>query len=387
MSRNFRRISVALLAFASIAVAPLFARGTQQTQPTQAQQDAAIINNKAEPTGVWTATLKSADFTIQNFHFKTGETLPNLKIHYYTVGAPHKDANGKVDNAILLLHGTGGSGRVFLTSYFAGVAFVPGGVLDDSKYFVIMPDNLGHGQSTKPSDGLRAKFPHYDYDDMILAQHELVTKGLGLSHLLLVMGTSMGCMHSWVWGETYPDFMDGLVPLACETVEIAGRNRIMRRMAMDAITTDPEYKGGNYKTQPHGLQDAIHILLLMGSAPVLWQKNYPTREKADAYLEDYVAAHMLTTDANDMLYAFNSSRNYNPDPLLGTIQAQVLFINSADDAINPPELGLAEKEIQKVKNGRFVLLPISDQTVGHSTHSRPAIWGNYLEAMLNSLGH
>jgi homoserine O-acetyltransferase len=370
-----------ILAVASFAV-PVFAQNS-----TQVQQDADVLSGKAEPTGAWTATLKSADYTIQNFSFKTGEKLSALKLHYYTVGSPHRDAAGKVDNAILLLHGTGGSGRQFLTSYFGGVAFGADQVLDAQKYFIIMPDNVGHGRSSKPSDGLRAKFPHYDYDDMVLAQHMLVTSGLNLNHLLLVMGTSMGCMHSWVWGETYPDFMDGLVPLACEPVEIAGRNRIMRKMAMDEITSDPEYKSGNYKVQPHGLQGAIDILLLMGSAPLQWQKNYPTRDKADAYLDDQIKTRMATTDANDMLYAFNASRNYNPDPKLELIQVQVLFINSADDQINPPELGIAEREIQKVKNGRFVMIPISDQTTGHSTHSHPAIWGSYLEAMLNSLGH
>jgi homoserine O-acetyltransferase/O-succinyltransferase len=374
----------------SMATIAWFAASATHAQAPAAQQappDAAVVSGQAEPTGAWTATLKSADYTIANFKFRSGESLPSLRIHYYTLGAPHRDANGTPDNAILLLHGTGGSGRQFFTSYFAGVAFGPGQLLDAQKYFIIMPDNVGHGRSSKPSDGLRAKFPQYDYDDMVAAQYSLVTQGLGLNHLLLVMGTSMGCMHSWVWGETYPQFMDGLVPLACEPVEIGGRNRMMRKMVMDAITTDPDYKGGNYKVQPHGLQDAIDILLLMGSVPLEWQKNYPTREQADAYLEEQRKARLATTDANDMLYAFNASRNYNPEPKLQTIQAQALFINSADDAINPPELGIAEREIQKVKNGRFVLIPISDQTRGHSTHSRPAIWGSYLEAMLNSLGH
>src|SRR5579862_1952340 len=381
--KSIRGGAVALACAVALAVLALPAMAQSAAQ---AQQDADILNGKAEPSGAWTSTLKSLDYTIPNFSFKSGEKLAALKLHYYTVGTPHKDATGKVDNAILLLHGTGGSGRQFLTSYFAGVAFVADGVLDAQKYFIIMPDNLGHGRSTKPSDGLRAKFPHYDYDDMVLAQHTLVTAGLGLNHLLLVMGTSMGCMHAWVWGETYQEFADGLVPLACEPVEIAGRNRVMRKMAMDEITSDPEYKNGNYKVQPHGLQGAIDILLLMGSAPLQWQKNYPTRDKADAYLDEQIKTRMASTDANDKLYAFNSSRNYNPDPKLELIQSQVLFINSADDEINPPELGIAEREIQKVKNGRFVLIPISDQTRGHSTHSRPAIWGNYLEAFLNSLG-
>jgi homoserine O-acetyltransferase len=382
-----KRVFSGRLALATVFVLAAFSIPAIAQDTQQAQMDADVLAGKAEPTGAWTATLKSSDYSIQNFQFKTGEKLAAMKIHYYTVGIPRRDASGKVVNAILLLHGTGGSGRQFLTSYFGGVAFGADQVLDAKKYFVIMPDNVGHGRSTKPSDGLRAKFPRYDYDDMVLAQHLLVTTGLGLNHLLLVMGTSMGCMHSWVWGETYPDFMDGLVPLACEPVEIAGRNRIMRKMAMDEITSDPDYKNGNYKVQPHGLQGAIDILLLMGSAPLQWQKNYPTRDKADAYLDEQIKTRMATTDANDMLYAFNSSRNYNPDPKLETIQAQVLFINSADDQINPPELGIAEREIQKVKNGRFVMIPISDQTRGHSSHSRPAIWGSYLEAMLNSLGH
>jgi homoserine O-acetyltransferase len=386
-----------LAAAALISAAPAFSQTAQEQAAQQEALDAARLAAQACTSGPvplsarvqnapWTETLKQGDYTVRDFHFKSGETLPELKLHYYTLGAPQKDANGRVNNAVIIMHGTGGSGRQFLSTQFAGVLFGPGQLLDAHRYFIILPDGLGHGCSTKPSNGLHARFPHYDYDDMVAAQHAVVADALGVNHLLLVMGTSMGCMHSWVWGETYPDFMDALVPLACNTVEIAGRNRMTRKMVADAITSDPEYKNGEYTSPPHGLVEAIDVLLLMGSAPLQWQKLYPTREKADAYLDAQRKARIAVTDANDMLYHFNASRNYNPSPDLEKIKAKVLFINSADDMINPPELGMAEREIQRVKDGRFILLPITDQTRGHGTHTLPAIWGSYLAELLHSLG-
>ena len=327
------------------------------------------------------------DFVVKDFQFKSGEKLAEVKLHYYTLGTPQKDATGRVKNAVLILHGTGGSGRQFLTPNFGGVAFVPGGVLDATKYFIILPDNVGHGKSSKPSDGLHMRFPHYEYDDMIELQYRLLTQGLGVNHLRLVMGTSMGGMHSWLWAEQHPDFMDAAMPLASQPIEIAGRNRMMRRMIMDDIRTSPDWNNGEYTQQPHGLSSALDVLLLMGSCPLCMQKQEPTREKADEFLESYVSRGMKNTDANDMLYYFDASRNYNPEPQLEKITAPLTAVNSADDQINPPELKIIDADIKKVKNGQYVLLPITDQTRGHGTHSLPAIWGNYLVELLKRSEH
>src|SRR5690349_23142128 len=241
-------------------------------------------------------------FVVKDFQFKSGERLPEVKLHYYTLGKPQKDSSGKVRNAVIILHGTGGSGRQFLTDNFGGVLFGPGQLLDAAKYFIILPDNIGHGESSKPSDGLHMRFPHYEYDDMIELQYRLLTQGLGVNHLRLVMGTSMGGMHSWLWAEQHPDFMDAAMPLASQPIEIAGRNRMMRKMVMDAIRTDPEWNNGEYKQQPHGLASAEEVLIIMGSAPLRMQKDEPTREQADAFLEKFIADRMKTTDANDMHY-------------------------------------------------------------------------------------
>ncbi|HEV2351499.1 MAG TPA: alpha/beta fold hydrolase [Terriglobia bacterium] len=325
------------------------------------------------------------DFVVHDFHFKSGEVLPELRLHYMTLGQPSRDAQGRVSNAVLILHGTGGSGKQFLQPQFAGVLFGPGQLLDANRYFIILPDGIGHGGSSKPSDGLHARFPQYDYDDMVAAHYRLVTEGLGVNHLRLVMGTSMGCMHSFVWGETYPDFMDALMPLACLPVPIAGRNRLWRKMVMDAIRQDPAWKGGEYTTEPlDGLRTALDMLVIAGSAPLLMQRTLPTRQAADKYLDDFFAAHLPGLDANDLLYQVNASRNYDPSLQLARIKARVMFVNSADDFINPPELGIAEQEIKKVKNGRFVLLPTSDQTHGHSTHTWAAVWQHYMDELLNS---
>ena len=326
------------------------------------------------------------DFVVKDFQFKSGEKLAEVKLHYYTLGTPQKDAKGNVKNAVLILHGTGGSGRQFLTPNFGGVAFVPGGILDATKYFIILPDNVGHGKSSKPSDGLHMRFPHYEYDDMIELQYRLLTQGLGVNHLRLVMGTSMGGMHSWLWAEQHPDFMDAAMPLASQPIEIAGRNRMMRRMIMDDIRTSPDWNNGEYTQQPHGLAAALDVLLLMGSCPLCMQKQEPTRDKADEFLENYVARGMKNTDANDMLYYFDASRNYNPEPQLEKITAPLMAVNSADDQINPPELKIIDADIKKVKNGQYVLLPITEQTRGHGTHSLPAVWGNYLVELLQRSG-
>jgi homoserine O-acetyltransferase/O-succinyltransferase len=329
----------------------------------------------------------SGDFVVHNFHFRSGESLAEMRLHYLTYGKPATDSSGRVTNAVMILHGTTGSGEAFTHPTFAGVLFGPGQLLDASHYYIILPDGIGHGGSTKPSDGMHAHFPHYDYDDMVAAQHLLLTDGLKVNHLRLLMGTSMGCMHSWVWAETYPNFMDAAMPLACLPVEIAGRNRIMRKMFMDSITSDPAYMNGEYKQEPlAGLRSAMNIFLIMTSSPLQMQKDYPTREKADAFLDRFMKERLLGIDANDMLYAFNASRDYDPSAKLGKIKAYVMFVNSADDMINPPELGIAEREIKKVRNGRFVLLPITDETRGHGTHSLPAVWQQYLAELMQESG-
>ena len=328
------------------------------------------------------------DFVIHNFQFHSGESLPELRLHYTTLGKPVRDAAGHTTNAVLILHGTGGTGHQFFAPQFAGVLFGPGQLLDASRYYIILPDGIGHGKSSKPSDGLRAHFPQYDYDDMVIAHYRLVSEGLGVNHLRLVMGTSMGCMHSFMWGEMYPDFMDALMPLACLPVQIAGRNRIWRKMVMDAIREDPEWKGGEYKEEPkQALRTALDLLLIAGSAPIPMQKTMPTREDADKYLDDYFHARLGALDANDLLYQVNASRDYDPSQQLGKIKAPVMWINSADDFINPPGLGIAEQEIKKIKNGKVVLIPASENTHGHGTHTWAEIWKQYMADLLVESAH
>jgi homoserine O-acetyltransferase/O-succinyltransferase len=329
------------------------------------------------------------DFVVKNFKFRSGETLPELRLHYRTLGKPNRNAEGRVTNAVLILHGTGGSGQQFLQPQFSGELFGPGQLLDAGRYFIILPDGIGHGKSSKPSDGMHAHFPQYDYDDMVAAHHQLLSEGLGVNHLRLILGTSMGCMHSFVWGETYPDFMDALMPLACQPVQIAGRNRTWRKMLMDAIRSDPEWKGGEYSQQPQqGLRTAVDLLIIAGSAPLYMQRTYAaTRDSADKDLDEYFKFRLQGLDANDLLYAVNASRNYDPSPQLEKITAHVMYINSADDFINPPELGIAEREIRRVKNARFVLIPISDETRGHGTHTKAVLWKQYLAELLEKSAH
>lgn len=324
-----------------------------------------------------------ADYVVHNFHFRSGDALPEMRLHYATYGTPRRDPSGRVTNAVMILHGTTGSGQQFTGARFAGVLFGAGQLLDVNRYFIILPDSIGHGHSSKPSDGEHMRFPHYDYADMVEAQRLLLTEGVRVDHLRLIIGTSMGCMHSWLWAETYPDFMDAAMPLACLPVEIAGRNRMLRKMIMDSIRNDPAWMNGEYKQQPRmGLISMFNVFLFMVSSPLQMQKDFPTRAQADAYLDRFIKSELDKADANDFLYAFDASRDYDPSPKLDQIRTHIMFINSADDQINPPELGIAEREIKKVKNGRFVLLPISDQTRGHGTHTLPAIWQQYLAELL-----
>ncbi len=330
---------------------------------------------------------QDTSYVAHDFRFVSGETLAELRLHATTLGTPERDASGHVENAVLILHGTGGMGAQFLRPQFADVLFAPGGLLDPAHTFIILPDAIGHGQSSKPSDGLHARFPHYDYADMVAAQYALVADGLHVDHLRLVLGTSMGCMHTFLWGEAYPDFMDALMPLACLPVAIAGRNRLWRAMIVDAIRRDPAWKGGEYAEQPSAaLRTAAELMLIAGSAPLQMQTSLPTRDAADKFLDAYVGARVADLDANNLLYQFDASRDYDPSPALERINAQVMWINSADDFINPPELGVAEREAARLRHGRFVLLPVSDQTRGHGTHSLPAIWQPYLADLLKSSG-
>jgi len=331
-------------------------------------------------------TIDEGDAVLRDFRFACGDVLPELRVHYRTVGTLRRDAHGVATNAVLILHGTGGTGAGFLSQTFGGELFGSGQLLDASRYFIILPDGIGHGKSSKPSGGLHAKFPKYTYDDMVRAQHALLTDGLNVNHLRLVMGTSMGAMHCWVWSEMYPDFADGHVPLASAPTQIAGRNRVMRAMIMDSITHDPAWKNGDYTEEPRqGLVGALNLLMMMTSSPLQWHKSGPTRDAADQWYDNQIASRLKSTDANDMLYQYNASRDYDPSPKLETITAAVLAINSADDVVNPPELGLMEKLMPRVRHGKYVLIPISDETRGHGTHSLPAVWGSYLAAFLREL--
>ena len=322
------------------------------------------------------------DFIINDFAFAGGETIRELRLHYRTLGSPRRDARGKVSNSVLILHGTTGSGAQFLRDSFAGELFGPGQLLDANHYFIILPDGIGHGGSSKPSDGARMRFPRYGYRDMARAQHALLTEGLGVDHVSLVMGTSMGGMHTWLWGQMFPDFMDYLAPLASLPAEIAGRNRIVRKMMIDSIQSDPAWNGGEYEGQPPGLVSAIHLLIMMSSCPLQWQKEAPTRTAADAMLEERIRAHASILDANDMIYQFSASEDYDPAPGLSRIKAPLLAINSADDQVNPPELGIMEMAIPQVKRGRYILLPIDEQTRGHGTHTLAAVWKHHLAVLL-----
>ncbi|MFK7805760.1 MAG: alpha/beta fold hydrolase [Anaerolineae bacterium] len=325
---------------------------------------------------------KSDTFSVKNFQFQSGETLPELRIHYRTLGEPKTDGYGRVNNAVLIMHGTSGSGEAFLAPHFAGELFGVGQLLDLDKYFIILPDGIGHGGSSRPSDGLRANFPNYGYLDMVTAQHQLVTEHLEIERLRLVMGTSMGGMHSWMWGYLHPEMVDALMPLVSLPVEIAGRNRMMRHMIFDAITQSPDYDGGNYTEQPFGLTAATHLVMLMVGSPYQLQKIAPTQQKADALFAQMVPGYRGRFDANDLLYQFRASHDYNPQPHLEKIIAPLTAINAADDLVNPPELGVLEQEIGRVPQGKAVVLDNWPELQGHRSHSYPVLWKEHLADLL-----
>jgi homoserine O-acetyltransferase len=322
------------------------------------------------------------DYVIKDFHFRSGQTLPELRLHYRTFGQPRRDAQGAVSNAVLILHSTSGSGAQYLRPEFSGELFRPGGVLDAQRYFIVLPDAIGHGDSSKPSDGLRGRFPHYGYLDMVEAQYRLVTEGLGIGHVRLVMGASMGGMHTWLWGELHPEYMDALMPLASLPTQISGRNRAWRRVTMDAIRNDPAWQGGDYTSQPPGLRTAVSMLYLMGSNPVLRQQEAPTLAQSDAALEGWLDRVMPHFDANDLLYQVAASWDYDPGPGLEKIRAPLLAVNTADDLINPPELGILEHEITRVSQGRAIVVPFGPETRGHGTHTIAKVWEAYLADLL-----
>lgn len=343
---------------------------------------ALALQTAAVPAKTW--PTKEGDVVLKDFRFRDGETLPELRMHYTTLGAPHRNAAGEIDNAVMVLHGTGGDGHQFLRPQFADELYQPGQPLDIRKYWVILPDNIGHGKSSKPSDGLKMRFPKYDYGDMVEAQHRMLTEGLGIRHMRLIMGTSMGCMHSFVWGEMYPTFSSALMPLACEPIEIAGLNRMWRQMLIDGIEKDPAWQGGNYAKEPEqGLRTAASILVIAGSAPLNFQKQYPTREAAAAHVEQAVPNYIAEMDANDTIYQFDSSRNYNPWPNLQKISAPLTWINSADDFINPRNLDVPQQALKRMKKtARFRLIPESSETHGHGTHTWATFWKKDLSELL-----
>jgi homoserine O-acetyltransferase len=332
-------------------------------------------------------TPAEADFVLRDFQFSNGSVLPELRLHYRTLGTPKRDSKGIVRNAVWIGHGTGGSGAQFIRAEFAGELFGAGQPLDATKFFIVMPDGIGHGKSSKPSDGLKAKFPEYGYTDMVEAQYRLLTEGLKVNHLRLVMGTSMGGMHTWVWGERHPDFMDALLPLASLPGQISGRNRAWRKTLIDAIHNDPAWNGGNYVTQPQSLRTAASIIFFMGSNAVLRQEQMPTLAKADEVLDAYLASTLPNLDANDLLYQIGASRDYDPGPALEKIRAPLLAINSADDLINPPELRILEREIRRVPKGRAIVIPLSAETRGHGSHTIAKLWAAQLEQLLKETSH
>lgn len=342
----------------------------QASHPTPAPMPAAAL---AAVSSKW--PMREADFVARDFRFGSGERLANLRLHYTMLGRPHRDARGEIDNAVMVLHGTGGSGKQFLQPQFADELYGPGQPLDITRYWIILPDTIGHGGSSKPSDGLRMRFPAYDYADMVEAEHRLLTEGLGIRQMRLIMGTSMGCMHSFLWGETRPGFARALMPLACEPIEIAGLNRIWRQLLVDGIKADPAWAGGNYQSQPmQGLRTAASMLIVAGAAPLNLQQAYSTRQAATDYARTRVAASVASTDANDLIYQVEASRTYDPWPKLEAITAPVTWINSADDYINPRNLDVPARAVARMPNARFRLIPESKETHGHGTHTWARFW-------------
>ena len=320
---------------------------------------------------------KQGDWIARDFKFHTGEVMPELRLHYTTVGEPS-------GQPVLVLHGTGGSGASMLTPGFAGELFGAGQPLDAAKYYIIIPDGIGHGKSSKPSDGMKTGFPKYDYDDMVEAQYRLVTEGLGVKHLRLVIGNSMGGMHTWLWGEKYPKAMDALVPMASQPTEMASRNWMLRRIMLDTIRNDPDYNNGNYTSQPRMMKYAITAYGIASIGGTLaYQSQAPTAAKADKIVDDRLAMP-ITADANDFVYQWESSHDYNAGEKLEEIEATLLLINAADDERNPPETGLTDAAMKRIKNGRLYLIPASTETRGHGTTGNAKFYVEQVRQLLQT---
>ena len=361
----------------------VLAQATPSPTPKPAQvPPLTAATTPGKPSTSWPA--RDAQFVLRNFRFRSGESMAELRINYTMLGQPHRNAQGEIDNAVMILHGTGGTGRQFLSPQFADELYGPGMPLDIRRYWIILPDNIGHGKSSKPSDGLHMRFPHYDYDDMVDAQYRLLKDGLGIARMRLIMGTSMGCMHGLVWGETHPDFARALMPLACEPVEIGGLNRMWRQLAIDGIQADPAWANGDYRAPPvQGLRTAASLLFVAGAAPLYFQAQYPRRQDAEAFARQRVTASIASTDANDLIYQIDASRTYDPWPKLERITAPTMWINSADDFINPRNLNLPTRAVARMKDARFRLIAESDDTRGHGTHTAARFWKQDLVALLD----
>lgn len=339
---------------------------------------------KETPSPVWPGQTEG-DFIIKDFHFNSGEVLPELRLHYVTLGMPHRNPSSVIDNAILLLHSTGGDTTEFFKPEFSGPLYGPGQPIDLTKFYVIIPDAIGHGKSSKPSDGMRAHFPHYGYEDIVAAQHQLVTQKLDVTHLRLVLGLSMGGMQTWLWGERHPEMMDALFPISSLPVEIGGRNRLWRHTIVEAIRDDPEWKNGDYDQQPHGYSRIVPLVAIMVSNPVRQYEQYPTKAAADAWYERMVQRAYKHADANDKLYQYDASSDYNPAPDLEKIKAKLVLIVFEDDQINSPEFAALDRNMPRVKNGRHVIVPADKQSNGEGNNTDAKLWRSYLQGLLNSL--
>ena len=348
---------------------------TTMAVPAGAQVKAASVD--------YTAQLNQGDVVLDDFRFGSGEQMDKLRMHYATLGSPRRDAQGNVTNAVMVLHGTGGSGLQFMQPQFAQELFGLGQPLDITRYYIILPDNIGHGKSSKPSDGLKMRFPAYDYTDMVKAQRRMLTEGLKVNRLRLMMGTSMGCMHGFVWGQVDPAFVQAMMPMACLPMPIAGHNRMWRKAAIEGIKADPAWAGGEYTSPPMmGLRVAASLLQVAGFAPLYLQKAFATRDAADAYITQRIDAAIEGIDANDTIYQVDSSRNYDPSADVENLTMPVTWINSSDDFINPWDYGVAEDFGKRLPDGQFILIKATDETRGHGTHTWARFWKKELLELL-----
>ena len=326
-----------------------------------------------------------ADAFFDNYRFRDGEILPRLRIHYSTLGSPHRNAQGQIDNAVLVIHWTGADGKTLLSTNYMEALFAPGRPLDATRYFLILPDNVGHGQSSKPSDGLKAAFPKYGYADMVDLQHRLVTEKLGIEHLHAILGMSMGGMNAWQWAEAYPDAMDGIMPVVSMPIPISGRNMLWRRIVIDAIRSDPQWNGGNYTAPPQGWPKAFPLMGMMLDGVPHLQLLVPDAPAADRFIAD-ARSQAITIDANDILYSLSSSADYDPQPGLAAIKTKVYALNFADDEFNPVELRVLEELMPRVHGGRFIVQPASARSLGHLTMAHPELWSEHVAEFMRWLG-